>query len=145
MSPRNAWKAPRDTAGNRAWLIATRDRAAILTAVQASPLVLERVDCNGAIGRRAILRRFAAALDFPAWFGGNWDALADCLDDLTWRPASAGRVLLVDGLAGCRLAQPEVVDLLVELLDDVAQRYARRDEIFQALVVLPSQAFDAVG
>ncbi len=144
MKARKAWKAPRDTDGNRAWLIAARDREPIIATIGGSPLTLERIDCSGAIGRRAIIRRFAAALDFPAWFGGNWDSLADCLDDLSWRPAPQGRVLVVDGLEGCRLAQPQVVDLLVELLDDVAQRHAARSEIFQALVVVPSQAFDAM-
>ena len=144
MSPRNAWKAPKDTSGNRALLIAARDREPIVATVGKTSLALERIDCSGAIGRRAIIRRIANALDFPAWFGGNWDALADCLDDLSWRPGDHGRVLLIDGLEGCRLAQPEVFDLLIELLDDVAQRYGGRDAIFQALVVLPSQSFDAM-
>jgi hypothetical protein len=35
-------------------------------------------------------------LAFPAWFGHNWDALADCLTDLSWLPA-AGYVLIWDG------------------------------------------------
>jgi hypothetical protein len=26
-------------------------------------------------------------LRFPAGFGGNWDALADCLEDLSWQAA----------------------------------------------------------
>lgn len=30
---------------------------------------------------------FAAALEFPDWYRGNWDALLDCLSDLSWRPA----------------------------------------------------------
>jgi hypothetical protein len=29
----------------------------------------------------------AEALDFPDWYGGTWDALLDCLTDLSWRPA----------------------------------------------------------
>jgi hypothetical protein len=37
----------------------------------------------------------ARALAFPAWFGRNWDALADCLGDLSWLP-DAGHVLLWD-------------------------------------------------
>lgn len=34
--------------------------------------------------RAALLDEMAAALQFPATFGGNWDALADCLADLQW-------------------------------------------------------------
>jgi len=35
----------------------------------------------------------AGALAFPSWFGHSWEALADCLTDLTWLPG-AGHVLL---------------------------------------------------
>ncbi|MGH3609345.1 MAG: barstar family protein, partial [Pseudonocardiaceae bacterium] len=27
-----------------------------------------------------------SALDFPAWYGRNLDALHDCLADLSWQP-----------------------------------------------------------
>jgi len=39
--------------------------------------------------------RCAQVLAFPAWFGHNWDALADCLGDLGWWSAR-GHVLLWD-------------------------------------------------
>lgn len=49
------------------------------------------VDGRDADDKAAFLDELAEALDFPDWFGGNFDALADCLRDLT----SAGGVLLV--------------------------------------------------
>ena len=32
----------------------------------------------------ALLESLATELAFPAWCGNNWDALLDCLRDLTW-------------------------------------------------------------
>lgn len=34
-----------------------------------------------------MLDQIGRALAFPEWFGHNWDALADCLLDMGWRPA----------------------------------------------------------
>jgi len=43
-----------------------------------------------------VVAALARALEFPAWFGGNWDALAECLTDLSWREA-LGWLLVVEG------------------------------------------------
>ena len=43
----------------------------------------------------ALLEECATQLAFPIWFGHNWDALVDCLVDLSWLPA-AGHVLVWD-------------------------------------------------
>jgi hypothetical protein len=42
------------------------------------------VDGTGVRDRDALFDAFGAALSFPDWFGGNWDAFADCLGDLSW-------------------------------------------------------------
>jgi hypothetical protein len=41
-----------------------------------------------------LFHEFAAALQFPYYFGGNWAALDECLMDLEWLP-SAGYVLAI--------------------------------------------------
>lgn len=43
--------------------------------------------------RDAMLDEFARALDFPEYFGSNWDALEDCLTDLAW--LSSNKFVLV--------------------------------------------------
>ncbi|MCL2658290.1 MAG: barstar family protein [Betaproteobacteria bacterium] len=41
-----------------------------------------------------VLESFASALRFPEWFGANWDALADCLMDLSWLDAPGYLIVL---------------------------------------------------
>ena len=53
------------------------------------------LDGRGMVSAIDLFDRCAAVLSFPAWFGRNWDALADCLTDLGWLPGQ-GHVLLWD-------------------------------------------------
>ena len=70
----------------------------ILDATRGSSLRIARIGFGGAAGKEALMERIACALEFPRWFGGNWDALEDCLADLSWLDA-AGHVLLIEGAA----------------------------------------------
>ena len=47
----------------------------------------------GVSGKKQLMRALEEALRFPEYFGRNWDALSDCLRDLSWLPP--GRVRLV--------------------------------------------------
>jgi len=44
--------------------------------------------------KRDLLRALAEGLKFPDYFGWNWDALEECLGDLSWLDAPSGVVLL---------------------------------------------------
>jgi Barstar (barnase inhibitor) len=70
----------------------------ILDATRGSALQVSRIDLAGAADKDALMERVARALEFPSWFGGNWDALEDCLTDLSWSKAD-GHVLLLEGAA----------------------------------------------
>lgn len=95
-------------------------------ALQGSALSLVRIDL-----RQPVFEAFARALAFPDWFGRNWDALEDCLSDLSWREA-AGHVLLLHGGA----ADPT----LLEVLDSAAQFWRAQHRPFFAVVVDPDRA-----
>lgn len=98
----------------------------ILAAARAHGFRVARVARGG---KPALLRGFAAALEFPDWFGGNWDALEDCLTDLSWVPAP-GYLVLIGGtgtLAG------DDFSALREILESVARFWSARGVPFYAV------------
>ncbi|MDD5365520.1 MAG: barstar family protein [Gallionellaceae bacterium] len=72
-------------------------------------------------GKRAMLETLARALDFPGWFGFNWDALADCLTDLSWH--DGGIALLIDQAGTPETAAPEDWGVLLDILADAARHW----------------------
>jgi len=62
----------------------------------AKGLRVARIELAAVSDKAGLLQAVARALEFPAWFGGNWDALEDCLTDLSWHK-SGGHVLLIEG------------------------------------------------
>src|SRR5262249_32252962 len=44
--------------------------------------------------KQDLFRALARGLKFPGYFGNNWDALEECLCDLSWLKSAAGIVLL---------------------------------------------------
>ncbi|MBI4756401.1 MAG: barstar family protein [Betaproteobacteria bacterium] len=77
----------------------------MLAAAEAMGLAVLRVDLTGVRTKAALMDAMGRDLDLPAWFGRNWDALEDCLTDLSWRPADGWVIVLehVDQLATARV------------------------------------------
>ena len=94
-----------------------------LDAARALDFAAAPVDFEGCTGKDDAIARVAAALRFPAWFGGNWDALADSLADLSWLPAP-GYMLLLERIGGWRNADPLAFETLSAILEDAAARWA---------------------
>jgi hypothetical protein len=92
-----------------------------------------RIDLAGCRDKREFLARTAAALDFPGWFGENWDAYYDCLADLGWRPAP-GHLLVYERAAEFAAAAPEAFDTALVILGDAAAAWAARGIPFRVFV-----------
>jgi RNAse (barnase) inhibitor barstar len=45
------------------------------------------IDLKNSLDKSSFLKTVADALQFPAYFGMNWDALSDFLTDLSWKKA----------------------------------------------------------
>jgi hypothetical protein len=67
---------------------------------------------------------FAAALQFPAYFGDNWPAFDECLSDLEWLPSEAGYVLAVSEPAEVLQDSPADFKVLVRILGSAVMGWA---------------------
>ena len=74
-----------------------------------------------AASKAELLEEFAGALQFPGWFGRNWDALADALGDLSWLPPGEKVVVWV-GADVLRARQPAAYLTALDVLRDGAKR-----------------------
>jgi hypothetical protein len=64
----------------------------------------------------------AAALQFPNYFGENWDAFHDCVDDLTWLHADAVVLGLLDADRLLDAGAKEPAKHLAKVLKETATR-----------------------
>lgn len=85
-----------------------------------------RIDGAAAPDKASLLAALAKALRFPDYFGGNWEALADCLTDLgDWLPASGYLLVFTDSAELCK-NKPKDLAVLREVLESAAQAWAKQ-------------------
>ena len=100
----------------------------IIDAARGSKLAVARI---AFADKETLLRELARALQFPKWFGGNWDALQDCLGDLSWSQARGHVLIVEDAKAGDELA------IFMDVLGSSAEYWAARGRPFFAVFIDP--------
>ena len=91
------------------------------------------IDISRAHDAASLLRLVGHALHFPDWYGENWDALADCLSDLSWCDA-AGYVLLLHGSETIRVSDPPAFDMFLDILHEVTAIWREGAVAFWVLI-----------
>jgi RNAse (barnase) inhibitor barstar len=123
----------RDAAAAGVVGVAPEDAEQVLEAAAAAGLCSVRIDLAGCDGKADLLARIADALEFPWWFGQNWDALADCLGDLEWLPAE-GYVLLLDGADDLRRAAAHDYATVAEVFADASRGWREHGTPFWVFI-----------
>lgn len=82
-------------------------------------------------GKEGMISSIARALGFPKWFGENWDALEDCLTDLSWREGE-GQVLLFS-----QATPGDDLGILVDVLGSAGEFWRETKQPFFAVFVDP--------
>ncbi|MEV6654796.1 barstar family protein [Streptomyces sp. NPDC051219] len=95
----------------------------------------------------AVFEQFWDGIKLPEYFGWNWNALYDCLRDLTWLSADH-HVLIIEAAEGVLQGDVDVRELLLSTLLRAGQElsYTKRPEgvVLSKLVVVMSCDAEAV-
>ena len=87
-----------------------------------------------------LLRQYAVQLHLPGYFGFNWNALSDCLRDLSW--VTERRVVIVhQGLP--RLEEGDL-KVYLDVLGECVRSWTR-NENHQVVIAFPKDCKDAVA
>jgi len=87
--------------------------------------------------RAGLFDEFAAALQFPDYFGENWAALDECLSDLEWMPSEGYAVLMSNSLSVLSEEDPEDRAILPRLLARVCKFWATEHRVFPSRELKP--------
>lgn len=96
-----------------------------------------RLHLDGVGDKAAFLDKCAADLGFPGWFGHNWDALADCLMDLSWWRKDGeprGYLLLAEDWDTFRKSAPDDARTAEAIFADAIDYWAGQDTPLAVLI-----------
>jgi RNAse (barnase) inhibitor barstar len=106
---------------------------ALRAAAKRAGIAWYELDLKGAADREALLQRCAAVFSLPPYFGGNWDALHECLLDFAGRGTPGA---IVHWRRGTELARraPDAVTTAFRVLKDVAAYWGVGGRTFLVVV-----------
>jgi hypothetical protein len=113
--------------------VVQESRTAIRDAALTGKLEFVEVDLKGVRSKAGFLKKTAAGLGFPPYFGMNWDAFSDCLTDMAWRPA-AGYVILLNNYQTFAAKAPADARVAGKIFDSSAQYWIQRKVPFYVIL-----------
>lgn len=88
--------------------------------------------CAGATTKQQVLTAIAQAFHFPKYFGKNFDALSDCLTDLTHKAGpQPGFIVVLEQLPETPKFDKEVREKLLDVFRDAADFWADKKIAFR--------------
>jgi RNAse (barnase) inhibitor barstar len=84
--------------------------------------------------KETFLKQAAEAMEFPAYFGANWDAFDECITDLTWCPAQR-YVILYDHADIFAQAEPTQYQIALDILNSAKEYWEANHIPLQFLVI----------
>lgn len=88
--------------------------------------------CADATTKQQVLTTIAEAFHFPKHFGKNFDALSDCLTDLTYKAGpQPGFLIVLEQLPNAPKFDKEARETLLDVFRDAAEFWAEKKVAFR--------------
>jgi RNAse (barnase) inhibitor barstar len=84
------------------------------------------INGNQVSNKETFLNEFALSLQFPDYFGNNWDALEDCLTDLEWVSAQ-GYVIFYEDAGNFTQQHPQDWKIALDVLSSAVEFWQKQD------------------
>lgn len=133
MSREHFERILRDVARAGVYHTPQQGMADLLAAAESAGYAVSRLDLSAAKDKDGLLKRIALTLEFPDWFGHNWDALQDCLTDLSWQPAE-GYVMLLEHCDAFRAGHGEDFATVLQIFESASAYWREENVPFWTLV-----------
>lgn len=82
--------------------------------------------------KERLFQEFGAALQFPWYFGENWDAFDECICDLSWLTA-AGYIIMVSNIDCVLPEQEKEFQIFIRLLNEASQEWSEKKILFRVI------------
>jgi len=129
----SASKAAAIKAGRSGVYRSPRETDALRLAAEKTGLAWMNLPLQAVSNKKQFLEICARQLKLPSYFGGNWDALADCTRDLSWLK-SKGYVVHITGQEKFAAAAPEDFKTALQVLTEAAEFWKGTGVPFVVLV-----------
>lgn len=89
--------------------LSERDINKLRIVLESKNIYFQILDFSDVDSKQKLMHEFEEKLEFPEYFGRNWDALRDCLCDFSWIDPSKGYVFVVSCLPNLNLYETYIL------------------------------------
>jgi RNAse (barnase) inhibitor barstar len=100
-------------------------------------LLFFNIDLSGTATKEAFMQHVSSKLDFPLYFGMNWDAFEECISDLSWCPAR-GYAIVFDKIEEFAQNAPGDLRTAREIFVAAASSWKKKKVAFYIIMVEPA-------
>lgn len=97
-------------------------------------IVVRVLDGSKAKSRESFFNESAIALEFPSYFGNNWDAFEECINDFDWLPGDSYLILIVNSDQILKNENTSEFENLLKILEDAAIEWSKRNDFNTTLM-----------